>query len=83
MPPRGLATRPSPRGVRGGGHGELIPIVAWAQRIAPASFGAEFLGGVTADWTWKIDLYEEPSVKAAGGSPVVTRVLTIMLAEEY
>jgi hypothetical protein len=35
--------------VRGGEHGELIPIVAWAQRIDPASLGAEFLGGVTAD----------------------------------
>jgi Protein of unknown function (DUF3768) len=31
----------------------------------------------------KIDLYEAPSVKAADGAPVVTRVLTIMLAEEY
>ena len=29
---------------------------------------------------WKIDLYEAPSVKAADGAPVVTRVLTIMLA---
>src|SRR6185437_15983914 len=32
---------------------------------------------------WKIDLYEEPNVKSANGEPVVTRVLTIMLAEEY
>ena len=32
---------------------------------------------------WKIDLYEAPFVKAADGAPVVTRVLTIMLAEEY
>jgi hypothetical protein len=28
-------------------------------------------------------LYEAPFVKAADGAPVVTRVLTIMLAEEY
>ena len=34
--------------VRGGEHGELIPIVAWAQRIDPASLSTEFLGGVTA-----------------------------------
>ena len=32
---------------------------------------------------WKIDLYEEPGVKSANGEPVVTRALTIMLAEEY
>ena len=32
---------------------------------------------------WKVDLYEEPDVKSANGEPVVTRVLTIMLAEEY
>jgi hypothetical protein len=32
---------------------------------------------------FKIDLYEEPDVKDANGEPVVTRVLTIMLAEEY
>ena len=32
---------------------------------------------------FKIDLYEEPGVKSADGEPVVTRVLTIMLAEEY
>lgn len=32
---------------------------------------------------WKIDLYEEPGVKSSVGSPFVTRVLTIMLAEEY
>ena len=31
---------------------------------------------------WKIDLYEEPNVKGANGEPVVTRVLTIMLANE-
>jgi hypothetical protein len=30
-----------------------------------------------------IDLYEEPGVKDANGEPVVTRVLTIMLADEY
>ena len=32
---------------------------------------------------FKIDLYEEPNVKSANGEPVVTRVLTIMLANEY
>ena len=32
---------------------------------------------------WKVDLYEEPSVKSKNREPVVTRVLTIMLAEEY
>jgi len=32
---------------------------------------------------FKIDLYEEPDVKSANREPVVTRVLTIMLAEEY
>jgi hypothetical protein len=32
---------------------------------------------------FKIDLYEEPEVKSPNGEPVVTRMLTIMLAEEY
>jgi hypothetical protein len=32
---------------------------------------------------FKIDLYEEPDVKNPNREPVVTRVLTIMLAEEY
>ena len=32
---------------------------------------------------FKIDLYEEPDVKDPNGEPAVTRVLTIMLAEEY
>jgi hypothetical protein len=32
---------------------------------------------------WKIDLYEEPGVKSKNGEPVVNRVLTIMLADEY
>ena len=32
---------------------------------------------------FKIDLYERPDVKNPNGEPVVTRVLTIMLAEEY
>jgi Protein of unknown function (DUF3768) len=32
---------------------------------------------------FKIDLYEDPDVKGANGEPIVTRVLTIMLANEY
>ena len=32
---------------------------------------------------FQIDLYEEPDVKDSNGEPAVTRVLTIMLAEEY
>jgi hypothetical protein len=32
---------------------------------------------------FKIDLYEEPDVKSENGEPVITRVLTIMLADEY
>ena len=44
-------------------------------------FGSFELAGHT--FIWKIDLYEAPFVKAADGAPVVTRVLTIMLAEEY
>ena len=44
-------------------------------------FGSFELAG--RKFLWKIDLYEAPFVKAADGAPVVTRVLTIMLAEEY
>jgi hypothetical protein len=32
---------------------------------------------------FKVDLYEEPEVKGADGQPATTRVLTIMLAEEW
>jgi hypothetical protein len=32
---------------------------------------------------FKIDLYEEPDVKDPNGEPIVNRVLTIMLADEY
>jgi hypothetical protein len=32
---------------------------------------------------FKIDLYEEPGVKGADGQPLSTRVLTIMLAQEW
>lgn len=32
---------------------------------------------------WKIDLYEDPEVKGADSRPATTRVLTIMLAEEW
>ena len=38
---------------------------------------------VNQKFFWKIDLYEEPDIKNANGEPVVMRVLTIMLAEEY
>ena len=44
-------------------------------------FGAFDADGNTI--MFKIDLYEEPGVKNPNGEPVVTRVLTIMLAEEY
>ena len=48
-----------------------------------ASRLAARLHGVDPGTLCKIDLYEEPDVKDANGEPVVTRVLTIMLAEEY
>ena len=44
-------------------------------------FGSFEAGGHTI--FFKIDLYEEPDVKDPNGGPVVNRVLTIMLAEEY
>jgi hypothetical protein len=44
-------------------------------------FGAFGVDGTTI--FFKIDLYEGPEVKSGNGEPVVTRVLTIMLAEEY
>jgi Protein of unknown function (DUF3768) len=44
-------------------------------------FGSFEVAGET--FFWKIDLYEEPEVKGTDGEPVVARVLTIMLAEEY
>lgn len=44
-------------------------------------FGSFELAG--DKYFFKIDLYEEPDVKSANGEPLVTRVLTIMLAEEY
>ena len=37
----------------------------------------------TCRFFWKIDLYEEPGVKGNNEEPVVSRVLTIMLADEY
>jgi hypothetical protein len=43
-------------------------------RVWPAHDGLEFD---------EDSLYEEPDVKSANGDPVVNRVLTIMLAEEY
>ena len=44
-------------------------------------FGAFDLAG--QKFFWKIDLYEEPGVKDGDGEPVVKRVLTIMLAEDW
>ena len=44
-------------------------------------FGTIDLAGQS--YFFKVDLYEEPNVKDANGEPVVTRVLTIMLANEY
>jgi len=32
---------------------------------------------------FKVDLYEDPNVKDSDGEPLVNRVLTIMLADEY
>jgi Protein of unknown function (DUF3768) len=32
---------------------------------------------------FKTDLYEDPEVKGADGQPATTRILTIMLAEEW
>jgi len=37
----------------------------------------------SADRSWKLDLYEDPEVKGADGQSAATRVLTIMLAEEW
>ena len=44
-------------------------------------FGDIEIDGET--YFFKIDLYEEPEVKDSNGEPVVNRVLTIMLADEY
>ena len=44
-------------------------------------FGSFKLAGHS--FFWKIDLYEEPGVKDGNGEPVVKRVLTIMLAEDW
>jgi Protein of unknown function (DUF3768) len=44
-------------------------------------FGFFKLAG--CEFFWKIDLYEDPVVKDEQGQPKVTRVLTLMLAEEY
>jgi len=44
-------------------------------------FGAVDLDGER--YFFKIDLYEDPDVKDDDGKPAVTRVLTIMLVEEY
>ena len=49
-------------------------------------YGEHDFGSFDADGQtifFKIDLYEEPDVKNPNGEPVVSRVLTIMLAEEY
>ena len=49
-------------------------------------YGGHDFGSFEADGQqifFKIDLYEEPNVKEQNAEPVVNRVLTIMLAEEY
>jgi hypothetical protein len=49
-------------------------------------YGEHDFGSFEADGQqifFKIDLYEEPNVKEQNAEPVVNRVLTIMLAEEY
>ena len=49
-------------------------------------YGEHDFGAIEIDGQkifWKIDFYEDRSVKEADGSPVVSRVLTIMLASEY
>jgi Protein of unknown function (DUF3768) len=49
-------------------------------------YGEHDFGSFEADGHlifFKIDLYEEPNVKEQNAEPVVNRVLTIMLAEEY
>ena len=49
-------------------------------------YGEHDFGAIEMDgerYFWKVDLYEEPSVKSKNREPVVTRVLTIMLAQEY
>ena len=48
--------------------------------VVPSRFDAQKASIVLEG---KSDLYEEPDVKSKNGEPVVTRVLTIMLAEEY
>ena len=44
-------------------------------------FGSFELAG--RKFFFKLDLYEDPEVKGADGQSVTTRVLTIMLAEEW
>jgi len=44
-------------------------------------FGSFKVEGET--YFFKIDLYEDPDVKDSDGEPLVNRVLTIMLADEY
>jgi hypothetical protein len=49
-------------------------------------YGEHDFGSVSVrghDFSWKIDLYEDPNVKDGNGEPAVMRVLTIMLTEEY
>ena len=46
-------------------------------------FGSFAFQGLPEKVWFKVDLYEELGVKGTDGEPVVSRVLTIMLAEEY
>jgi hypothetical protein len=70
------------QGVAALGHEAVARIVKTiAVRAIEHDFGAFEAEGHTI--FFKIDLYEEPGVKSENEEPVVSRVLTIMLADEY
>jgi len=62
--------------------------IAWFSEFSAENdpHGEHDFGSVEVDGHkvfWKIDLYEDPEVKGADGQSAATRVLTIMLAEEW